>query len=573
MKLSGLFGGSGEGRPGETKEEQKARKELLKYVEKNLRHGRDEKSVRESLAQAGWHRERIEEAFSVMRDKGVLPKAQGKESAGPPKDKGKETAKEDKRKDDKPQGKDEKKEEDMKKKEAQEKAKEEERKQKEEKKRLEERKKAKEKEDKRKEEERKKREKEEEKKRKEKGGEKKVGKEKKDEKKGKKKAKKTGFSFHLGFPKIGKGKKKASDAKNADSKEKKKAGRKGEKEPSGEDGKDEPAEGGDAKKKRPSFRLPVRINVIPGGYRNWVGRQLYLSGSDADPMVVIRKFAIICLIIGAAGAVLFSRYFAYVFLGTFGALFAFMNAMLVLSVDRRGKFVDEILPDALLLLSANIRAGYIPSRALILSARKEFGPLSDAIRKAGREIMTGTSLEDGLRDIPKRIKSNDLERTIKLITEGIKGGGQIVTLLEENALDIRRRQAIRKEISANIMMYAIFIAFAGCLGAPGLYALSGYLTSTMAKLTPDVSMSDQVSSKVSFINMSGGGVSDEFLFQFSIAAILITTIFGGLILGLINSGKEKDGLKFAPILAIIALGVFFAASFLVSTMFSSMMPG
>jgi flagellar protein FlaJ len=282
--------------------------------------------------------------------------------------------------------------------------------------------------------------------------------------------------------------------------------------------------------------------------------------------------AIVCLMVSALFAFAFSRYLLIAFGGAFVVTFGLANAMLALSVDRRGRFVDEILPDALLLLSANIRSGYIPSRALILSARKEFGPLSEAIRKAGKEIMTGTSLEDGLREIPKRIKSKDLERSIKLIIEGIRGGGQIVTLLEENAIDIRRRQAIRKEISANIMMYAIFIAFAGCLGAPGLYALSGYLTTTMAKLTPDVSMTEQGSGKVSFIKMSGGGVSPEFLFMFSIAAILITTVFGGLILGLINSGKEKDGLKFAPILAVIALSVFFAATFLVSTMFASMMP-
>ena len=70
--------------------------------------------------------------------------------------------------------------------------------------------------------------------------------------------------------------------------------------------------------------------------------------------------------------------------------------------------------------------------------------------------------------VPAAIKSSDLERTIDLIIEGIRGGGQLVALLEENANDIRRRQAMKKEIKANTMMYAIFIAFAGCLGAPGL---------------------------------------------------------------------------------------------------------
>lgn len=325
-------------------------------------------------------------------------------------------------------------------------------------------------------------------------------------------------------------------------------------------------------KKRPKIPLP-RIMIIPRFYENWVKQQLWFSGSDKKPIRLIWNMIIISLIISVGVGFLFRSYIMYVFPGVFLLMFGVFNVMLILSVDRRGRFVDEILPDTLMLLSANIRAGYIPSRALILSARKEFGPLSDAIRKAGKEIMTGASLEEGLKEIPERIRSQDLARTIKLIIEGIRGGGQIVRLLEENAIDIRRRQAIRKEISANIMMYAIFIAFAGCLGAPGLYALSGYLTVTMAKLTPDMSMSDQISSKVAFIQMGGVNVSEDFLFMFSIAAILVTTIFGGLILGLINSGREKDGLKYAPILSTIALLVFFGATFLVNTMFSTMMPG
>ncbi len=186
--------------------------------------------------------------------------------------------------------------------------------------------------------------------------------------------------------------------------------------------------------------------------------------------------------------------------------------------------------------------------------------------------MSGKSLEDGLKLIPEAIRSKDLKRTIDLIIQGIRGGGQLVALLEENANDIRRRQAMKKEIKANTMMYAIFIAFAGCLGAPGLYALSNYLTNTMSDLGPDMTMTSEVSSKVSFISMEGAQIDPTFLFNFSIGAILITTIFGGLILGLIGSGKEKDGLKIAPVLSLIAVFVFIGAMFIINTMFSTMLP-
>lgn len=326
-------------------------------------------------------------------------------------------------------------------------------------------------------------------------------------------------------------------------------------------------------KKRKKARILLHVNLVPRFYEEWVERQLYFSGSKRDAKKFIRTTLIISIVISIAAGAMFRRYMLYVSPAVFILMLGFFSLLLILSVDRRSRFVDEILPDALMLLSANIRAGYIPSRALILSARKEFGPLAEAIKRAGKEIMSGKSLDEGLREIPAAIKSDDLKRSIDLIIQGIRGGGQIVALLEENAKDIRRRQAIEKEIKANTMMYAIFIAFAGCLGAPGLYALSSYLTTTMSELGPDISMSGEISSKVSFIQLKGAEISPDFLFQFCLAAILITTVFGGIILGLIGTGREKEGLKYAPLLSIVAIFVFLGATFLINTMFATMLPG
>jgi len=326
-------------------------------------------------------------------------------------------------------------------------------------------------------------------------------------------------------------------------------------------------------KKRKKARILLHVNLVPRYYEEWVERQLYFSGSKRDAKKFIRTTLIISIVISIAAGAMFRRYMLYVSPVVFILMLGFFSLLLILSVDRRSRFVDEILPDALMLLSANIRAGYIPSRALILSARKEFGPLAEAIKRAGKEIMSGKSLDEGLREIPAAIKSDDLKRSIDLIIQGIRGGGQIVALLEENAKDIRRRQAIEKEIKANTMMYAIFIAFAGCLGAPGLYALSSYLTTTMSELGPDISMSGEISSKVSFIQLKGAEISPDFLFQFCLAAILITTVFGGIILGLISTGREKEGLKYAPLLSIVAIFVFLGATFLINTMFATMLPG
>jgi len=311
---------------------------------------------------------------------------------------------------------------------------------------------------------------------------------------------------------------------------------------------------------------------FPRKYRENVREKLGLAGMKSSSESYINKSVIISLVIATLITAVVKVYAFFVFVTVFAGVFFFFNSYLSLAIERRKNFVEDILPDALELVAANIRAGFIPSKAIILSARKEFGPLSEAIKKSGKEIMTGKSLADGLRQIPKYIKSDLLEKAIKLIAEGSTSGGQLVTLLEENAIDIRRKQAIKKEVKANIIMYGIFIVFAGVLGAPVLYALSLYLITTLTSLGSSSIAATEVVSQGMSIFKGGIEISPDFLFGFSIVSIIITTFFSGIIIGLIDTGREKGGVKYIPIFMIIALAVFLGSSYFIGQMFANFMP-
>ena len=312
--------------------------------------------------------------------------------------------------------------------------------------------------------------------------------------------------------------------------------------------------------------------MAPPRYRNWVREMIELSGMKTSPQKYVTKSLIISIIIAVLlGFLAGGIYGPYVFAGVFCTVFLLYNGWLILAVDKRKNFVEKVLPDALELTAANIRAGFIPSKALLLSARSEFGPLAEAIRRSGKEIMTGRSLADGLKQISRYIRSEILEKAVNLIAEGAKSGGQLVALLEENAIDIRRRQAINKEVKANIVMYGIFIVFAGILGAPILYALSLYLITTLTMFSSVGTLPESFSSNIPFFKF-GVSISPDFLLIFSVISIIITTFFSGIIIGLIDTGKEKGGIKYIPIFMTIALLVFFGARMLIAGMFSGFMP-
>lgn len=311
--------------------------------------------------------------------------------------------------------------------------------------------------------------------------------------------------------------------------------------------------------------------LLGQGYRNRIGEWIKYSGSKMTPKGFSNYSFAFSLLFGFIAGLIFRNLFVIIFPAAFLGLLLLMHGFLVLAVERRAKFVENMLPDALQLMAANSRAGYIPSRALLLSARKEFGPLCDAIKNVGKEIAMGETMEESLKKITAHIKSELLDRTIKLINEGIRSGGQFANLLEENADDIRRVQAIKNDMRANVMMYTVFIAFAGCVGSPVLYALTGFLIGTISDLGKSISVPKTSSVSTPFMKFGGLDLSPDFLLIFSVMSILITAISGSIIVGLISGGKEKNGIKYIPIFLILAFGIFLAARIFIAGMFGTML--
>jgi pilus assembly protein TadC len=313
--------------------------------------------------------------------------------------------------------------------------------------------------------------------------------------------------------------------------------------------------------------------LMPRRYRKRIEELLKFSGSRKTPQGFVNYAITLSIAVGFVIALLAMEYFLIIWVAVFAGMLILMHGFLILAVDRRTKFIEKILPDALQLMAANIKSGFIPSRAMLLSARKEFGPLSDAIKKSGKEMMTGKPLQESLEEIPKSMKSEALETTISLIVRGIRSGGQLVSLFEETALDMRRKESIRKEVKANIIMYGIFIAFAGAIGAPVLYALSSFLVTTITNMGAVTQIPQDFATTLPIIRFGSINISPDFLFWFSIAAILITTVFGGFIMGIIDSGREKAGIKYIPILLILAMVIFFSARIMIAGIFGTLIPG
>ncbi len=238
-------------------------------------------------------------------------------------------------------------------------------------------------------------------------------------------------------------------------------------------------------------------------------------------------------------------------------------AYLVLSADSRARFVEDLLPDALQLMASNLRAGMTIDRALLLAARPEFGQFQEEINRLGKEIATGKEFESALMDLGKRYRSEKLQKTVQLIVSGVASGGSIADLLEQTAGNLRQQRLTEQRIRANVLVYVIFIFSAIGFGAPMLFSLSSFLIEVVTDIFSKIQLPPTTVSAQLPLAFTKISISPKFVNTYTITSLILTSIMGSLILGLISRGKEKEGLKFLPILIMLTVSLFFLIKFLI----------
>ena len=302
--------------------------------------------------------------------------------------------------------------------------------------------------------------------------------------------------------------------------------------------------------------------ILPKKYFEWLRKNLVYASIDIPE----EKFATLAFAYSLSFSFLifvilqltgFGQYW-YFSLLSIPLIFLLPHLFLILIGDKNAEFVESVLPDALQLMAANIRSGLTPDKALLFSARPEFGILEKEIRLAASKAIAGEPLEEALLSIGDRIKSRLVSRTFKLIVDGMRKGGELANLLEQTSEDMREIKLLKKEISAQVGMYAIFILIATGIAAPLLFSLSSYLIQTMYSLGKSINIKGAESyTSMGFIKLSIGGVSPSFIQTYAFLMMLSSSIFGSLLVGILQAGKEKAGLKYIPLLIAANFLIFF----------------
>jgi pilus assembly protein TadC len=243
-------------------------------------------------------------------------------------------------------------------------------------------------------------------------------------------------------------------------------------------------------------------------------------------------------------------------------------ALLIIIADDRAKMFERNFPDALSMMSANLRAGMTIDKAIWSAARPEFGPLEGELHDVGKDVVGGVPISEALTRMGGRVRSDVVKQTMKLISEGIKSGGALESLLIEIAEDIRAMDILKEEVRANLAMYSLFILFASCIAGPIIYGVSSKFVDISIKLQKPMTADITAVPTMFDLKVGGISVSPDQVNMFYYSIIVVISFSASLIYGVLTKGEMKYGMKVSVMFLFLSLAVFTISRILVNSLFA-----
>ncbi len=233
-------------------------------------------------------------------------------------------------------------------------------------------------------------------------------------------------------------------------------------------------------------------------------------------------------------------------------------AYYIYSEQKMVRKAEDAFPELLRDLAQAKRAGLSLIDAVTLTAEGEYGMLTDGIRTISTQLSWGVPFEDALRIFAKRYPTRIIKRSVEMIIEGYKTGGEVGEVLKIAADDVMELKSLEKRRIADMSPYVMvcYVTFFVFLGV--LMVLYHSFIPTMVEASKSVAEAGAGGRGGVMIK----GVNVEMLKMIFFHCGVIQGICSGLVAGKLGEGKIVAGLKHAVVLAAAAFGLFAVLTFM-----------
>jgi len=214
---------------------------------------------------------------------------------------------------------------------------------------------------------------------------------------------------------------------------------------------------------------------------------------------------------------------------------------------RRVRKIDERFPDFVRDLAEARRAGLTFTKAIMYASKGNYGVLTSEIKKISQQISWGSGVDDALNAFAKRVNTRLIKRTISLIVEASRSGGNVADVLDAASRDAREIRLLEAERRANMMSY-VAVIYVGM----GVFLM--IIAILCSSLIP--AMTGEESAKLSAASGLGGTITKQQIIPVFFYANLTQSIGMGLVTGVFEEGNVISGVKHAFIMMLTTWLVF-----------------
>ncbi len=211
--------------------------------------------------------------------------------------------------------------------------------------------------------------------------------------------------------------------------------------------------------------------------------------------------------------------------------------------NRRKDSIDNNLPNLLRDIAEAGRTGMTLTRAIEVNAERDYGPLTEELRKTIAQLTWKVPLETALQSFSDRCGTALASRTALLVLEASKAGGDIQESIDSVNRHIEELQGIERKRKTQMRPYIalIYISFF-------VFLVTVFIILTQFFAT--------VSSIGGLGFLGAKPVPVETYSQIFLYMATVEAIFGGLAGGKMSSGSIKHGFKHVLVLSVISFIVF-----------------
>ncbi len=213
----------------------------------------------------------------------------------------------------------------------------------------------------------------------------------------------------------------------------------------------------------------------------------------------------------------------------------FPPAILTYLDYRWRKAIDERLPDLFRSIVQAQETGMTLPQAMEDAAKRDYGPLTTELRKMTTQISWGMSFEDALLALSHRVNTVLMQRTVPMIIEASRSGGQVEKVFDPMGKFIQSTLLLDKERRTQTRPYIaiIYVSFFVFIFTVVLLFKSFFVSIQQLPMLGTSLMSPEEIRRL-FFHMT-----------------IVQSLFGGLVAGKMGEGTINAGLKHSLILMII----------------------